>query len=166
MKKRTRYVRIVGLGPAFTIDQVHPCQAGVISYLQVSGVSVECEVMELSLIYDLQNKYNFHSLTHWTEGAPQVVKIRAVFSIVTNSQWYWQLSEYWCQKDRKLFTFLCNQEIVKGDCVRWKTDANMLKRAFTSKSSNSLGSVAAAVNKEEQYLEPWLWFIIQACIKY
>ena len=26
--------------------------------------------MELSLIYDLQNKYNFHSLTHWTEGAP------------------------------------------------------------------------------------------------
>ena len=105
-------------------------------------------------------------LTHWTEAAPQVVKIRAVFSIVTNSQWYWQLSEYWCQKDRKLFTFLCNQEIVKGDCVRWKTDANMLKRAFTSKSSNSPGSVAAAVNKEEQYLEPWLWFIIQACIKY
>ena len=63
MKKRTRYVRIVGLGSAFTMDLVHPCQGEVISYLPVSGVSVECEVMELSLIYDLQNKYNFHSLT-------------------------------------------------------------------------------------------------------
>ena len=63
MKKRTRYVRIGGLGSAFTMDLVHPCQGEVISYLPVSGVSVECEVMELSLIYDLQNKYNFHSLT-------------------------------------------------------------------------------------------------------
>ena len=58
MKKRTRYVRIVGLGSAFTMDLVHPCQGEVISYLPVSGVSVECEVMELSLIYDLQNKYS------------------------------------------------------------------------------------------------------------